>query len=67
MLCIYFLQEVEKKFSEPDCLSFPFDFDDQRCLHLDVPREGVTIESGWRLSPLYDPMVRMFRAYCPIA
>ena len=27
-------------------------------ISLSVPREGVNLESGWRIVPLYDPIVR---------
>ena len=51
---------MKKEFSDSGftkCLSFPFEFEDQLSLRLDVPHEGTTIDSGWRLSPLYEPMV----------
>jgi len=27
-------------------------------ISLSVPREGVKLDSGWRIIPLYDPVVR---------
>ena len=40
--------------------SFPVQFDyDSRRILLNVPEEGETLESGWMITPLYHPSVRI--------
>ena len=54
---------METKYHDSDITyelqtSFAVEFDDtSKRILLDIPLEGVALESGWEITPLYDPSV----------
>ena len=58
------VQVVETKYCDSEetyelHVSFAVEFDGTtKKILLDVPLEGIALESGWEITPLYNPLVR---------
>ena len=56
----YYLQIVQQQYTASGATSGPYlpvEFESDS-ISLEVPSEGVILENGWRIVPLFSPVVR---------
>ena len=61
MKSIFSLQVVREFYSTKmlarEDIEMALEFGEDRCISLAIPRSGIILQSGWKISPRYNPMV----------
>ena len=50
------MQIVKKTLQAREYIEMSFGFDKEQ-ISLAIPKGGITLKSGWKITPLYNPMV----------
>ena len=53
------MQIVKKKLQASEYIEMNIGFDEEQ-ISLAIPKGGMTVKSGWKITPLYNPMVNKY-------
>ena len=56
------MQIVKKTLQAREYIEMSFGFDKEQ-ISLAIPKGGMTLKSGWKITPLYNPMVTIIITY----